>query len=195
MRTRMYTYIAHVRKKVLIALADIWNLATMSVEPARKKAYSVDVRWRVVHQRIGMALPFFKIAKNLSIAASTAHRIFQKFASSGDVQAVQRRCRPELRALDEHSELIIIGLILESPTLYLDEVVQEVKEITSLTVSPTTICRLLKRYGFTRKRVRQIASQRWHSVLCLKEICLCGLTKSDQMLGITFVDLVILLEG
>jgi transposase len=132
----------------------------MSAEPARKKAYSVDVRWRVVYQRIGMALPFYKIAKNLSIATSTAHRLFQKFASSGDVRAVQRSCRPELRALDEHSELIIIGLILESPTLYLDEVVQEVKEITSLTVSPPTICRLFKRYGFTRKRVRQIASQR-----------------------------------
>ena len=124
----------------------------MSAEPARKKAYSVDLRWRIVYQRIGMALPFYKIAKNLSIATSTAHRIYTKFETTGDVQAVQRRYRPEMRALEEHSELIVIGLILESPTLYLDELIREVNELTSVTVSPSTICRLFKRYGFTRKR-------------------------------------------
>ena len=148
--------IAHVRTHVL--LADSLNLAYCRYVCGTGKKESVLSQRKV--ESIGMALPFYKIAKNLSIATSTAHRLFQKFASSGDVWAVQRSCRPELRALDEHSELIIIGLILESPTLYLDEVVQEVKEITSLTVSPPTICRLFKRYGFTRKRVRQIASQR-----------------------------------
>ena len=143
-----------------MCLAESLNLATMSAEPARKNAYSVDLRWRVVYQRIGMALPFYKIAKNLNIATSTAHRV----ETSGDVQAVQRGCRPDLRALDEHSELIIIGLILQSPTLYLEEVVQEVYELTSLKVSPSTICRILKRYGFTRKRVRQIAAQRSYAL-------------------------------
>jgi len=80
----------------------------MSAEPARKKAYSIDLQWRVVYQRIGMALPFYKIAKNLNIATSTAHRIYNKFANSGDVQSMERRCRPELRSLDEHSELVIL---------------------------------------------------------------------------------------
>ena len=56
--------------------------------------------------------------------------------------------------------ILIIGLILENPTLYLDELVQEVSELTSVLVSPSTICRLLKRYGFTRKKVRHIAAQR-----------------------------------
>lgn len=102
----------------------------MSAEPARKKAYSIDLQWRVVYQRIGMALPFYKIAKNLNIATSTAHHIYNKFANSGDVQSMERRCRPELRSLDEHSELVILGLILESPTLYLNEVVREVSELT-----------------------------------------------------------------
>jgi len=76
---------------------------------------------------------------------------------------MERRCRPELRSLDEHSELVILGLILESPTLYLNEVVREVSELTSVTVSPATIYRIFKHYGFTRKRVRQIASQRCYA--------------------------------
>ena len=74
-----------------------------------------------------------------------------------EVQAAQQVMRPERRALDEQ---LIIGLILENPTLYLDELVQEVSELTSVLVSPATIYRLLKCYGFTQKKVRQIATQR-----------------------------------
>ena len=69
-----------------------------------------------------------------------------------------------MRALDEYSELIVMGLILESPTLYLDEVVHEASELASIIVFPPTICRLLKRYGFTRKKVRQIAAQRCYAL-------------------------------
>lgn len=104
-----------------------------------------------------MELPFYKIAKNLNIASSTAHRTYKIFETDGDVQAAQQGPRPEMRVLDEHSELLVIGLILENPTLYLDELVQEINEVTSIIVSPATICQLLKRYGF--KKVRQIAAQ------------------------------------
>ena len=99
-----------------------------------------------------MELPFYKIAKNLNIAISTAHRTYKNFEMEGDVEAAQQRCRQELRALDEHGELIVIGLMLEDPTLYLDEVVRKVSELTSIIVSPATICRIFKRYGFTRKK-------------------------------------------
>ena len=97
-----------------------------------------------------MELPFYKIAKNLNVAISTAHRTCNNFEVEGDVVSKQQRCRSELRALDEHAELLVIGLISESPTLYLDEIVHKVSELTSIVVSPT-ICRLFKRYGFTRK--------------------------------------------
>jgi len=69
---------------------------------------------------------------------------------------MQRRDRPDKRVLNERSELIIIDLILECSTLYLDELVKEVNELVSVTVSSPTICRLLKHYSFTRKKVRQI---------------------------------------
>ena len=50
--------------------------------------------------------------------------------------STQQRCRSELRALDEHAELLVIGLILENPTLYLDEIVHKVSKLTSIVVSP-----------------------------------------------------------
>ena len=43
-----------------------------SAEPGRKAAYSVDLRWRVVWQRIVPGNSFRQIADNLNIAHSTA---------------------------------------------------------------------------------------------------------------------------
>ena len=89
-----------------------------------------------------------------------AHHELTIQQNRGDVQRVIRSSRLELRVLDERNELIVIGLILESPTLYSDEVCRKVCDLTSLTVSPPSICQMFKCYGLTRKRVRQIASQR-----------------------------------
>ena len=59
----------------------------MSAEPVRKRAYSVDLRWRIVYQRIGMDLPFSKIAKNLNVA------IRYRIPSVSEIQ-IQWRCLP-----------------------------------------------------------------------------------------------------
>ena len=69
-----------------------------------------------------MELPFYKIAiakKNLNVAISIAHRTYKLFKVEGDVVSMQQRCRSELRALDEHAELLVIGLILENPIHYI----------------------------------------------------------------------------
>ena len=98
---------------------------------------------------------FQEIAKNLNIAVSTAHRIFKQFEVSGGIAIPMdpRKPRPDVRVLNEHSEMIVIGLILENPILYLHEICQTIQEVTSLSVSQPTICRLLHRYGFTRKKI------------------------------------------
>ena len=80
----------------------------MSAEPGRKKAYSPDIRWRIVYQRIAMNLPFYKIARNLNIAASTAHKAYDLFENTGGVDPLQKLERPETRALDVQTELHVI---------------------------------------------------------------------------------------
>jgi transposase len=73
------------------------------------------------------------------LPARTVHRIFKQFELNGDVVAASPRSRrPEIRLLDERCELI-----LESPTMYLLEICQQIKENTSLSVSQATMCRLL----------------------------------------------------
>ncbi len=135
-----------------------------SAEPNRKKAYSVDLRWRVVYQRIAVNLPFKDIAANLNIAISTAYRTYSIFERTGTVDPQERSTRVELRKLDRAEELYVIGFILEHASIYLHEVCQEVKECFGLVVSPSTICKLLKRYGVTRKKIRQVAKRRCNAL-------------------------------
>ena len=116
----------------------------MSAEPGRKKSYFADLRWRIVYQRIAMNLPFYKIARNLNIAASTANRIYQLFEQTGGVDPVQTLERHEIRAVDMHTELHVIGFVIENPSVYLSEVCYNVRDITGEAVSPSTVCRLLK---------------------------------------------------
>ena len=128
-----------------------------SAEPGRKTAYSVDLRWRVIYQRLAKELFFEAIAQNLSISRSRACRFYALLEATGDVEPSCHQKKK--KKLDERTELYAVGLLLEGPTLFLDEVCQELQEALGISVSPPTVCRLLKSYGITRKKVRQIASQ------------------------------------
>ena len=107
-----------------------------------------------------MNLSFSKIAKRLNIATSTAHRTYALFEQTGAVEPLPPSARCDSRKLDQHSELHIIGLICANPSLYLTEVCQNIQDIIGITVSASTICRLLRQYGFTRKKIRQVALKR-----------------------------------
>ena len=56
-----------------------------SAEPERKTAYSDDLRWRIVWQRITQEKPYRDIAKSLNISVGTVHNIWQKFEATGDI--------------------------------------------------------------------------------------------------------------
>ena len=84
------------------------SLIKMSAESGRKTAYSADIGWRVVWQHIGMRLTYKQIGTRLHIASSTAHRIFARFKTSGDVVPKMQPLRPQNRELDDHHELLIM---------------------------------------------------------------------------------------
>ena len=132
----------------------------MSAEPGRTTAYSKDLRWRVIWQRLGMGLGYREIAHRLNISVGTAYNTFKLFEHTGSVEAKKARKRPELCKLDYHHQLYVIGLVLDNPKLYLHEVCHHVKEITNTEVSPATICSLLASYGITRKKIQHVALQR-----------------------------------
>ena len=132
----------------------------MSAEPGRKRAYSDDIKWRVVYQRIGMQKSFSRIAASLNIAPSTAHRLYSSFVAN----SFQTSRRERVRKLDSEKELYVIGMVLSSPGMYLSEMIAEIKTVTGVEVSSSTVCKLLKRYGITRKKIRQVAKQRCYQL-------------------------------
>ena len=44
--------------------------------------------------------------------------------------------------------------------MYLGEVCRKVEDVTSKKVSSSTVCRIIQRHGFTRKKIQQVALQR-----------------------------------
>ena len=89
------------------------------MEPGRKAPYSADLHWRVVWKRLARQSSFKDIAKSLGISPSTAHRIYYEFIERGDVGPV--KSKGPKRKLDDYVELFIIGIFLETPSLYLKE--------------------------------------------------------------------------
>ena len=123
---------------------------------------SEDIRWRIIWLRIVQDLTFRQIAKKLCIGFGTVARIWDLFQLTGNVsvQSPFDNNRMHLRVLDEYHELLIIGIILECPTVYLHELRVVIQKATNVDVSIPTLCRLLKRYGMTRKKIQRIALQR-----------------------------------
>ena len=131
-----------------------------SAEPGRRTPYANDLRWRVVYQRLVHKLAFGEIAKNLSISTSTAHRYFARFEATGQVEPSGPAGVSSLKLLDKSTELYVVGLIMQRPDLYITEIRNELYRLHRITVSSSTICRLLRSYGLSRKKLRHVATQR-----------------------------------
>ena len=97
---------------------------------------------------------------NFQIGAS--FRIYRLFEESGTVNPLSPRKRLDCRRLDlrRPSELYVVGVILENPSMYLGELCVEIMHVFGIEISPSTVCRTLRRYGLTRKKIRQVALQR-----------------------------------
>ena len=58
------------------------------------------------------------------------------------------------------NEVFVLGIILENPSMYRYEVFEEISESLHISVSPSSICHLLRVCEITRKNIRQVALQR-----------------------------------
>ena len=132
----------------------------MSSEPNRRTPYSTDLRWKAVYQKLGRNFSLSKIARNLSISIGTVFNILRQFMLTGGIAAKSQGARIGSRRLSVGEELLVISLVLDRPHIYLQEICEEVSAEMGVAVSVSTVCRLLKRHGLTRKRIRQIAIQR-----------------------------------
>ena len=151
-----------------------------SVEPGRKTAYSEDLRWRVVWKRLCCEMSYRGIAQSLNISV---HNVWDTFVATGDVSAKKAPVRVAQRVLDDYHEILVIGLLLNQPDMYLRELCQHITNTTGVIVSEPTICRILRKHGLTRKKIRQVAVQRC-SVMRGQFMAEMSLFSSEQLVWI-----------
>ena len=108
-----------------------------------------------------MDLTYRHIARNLSISVGAVHNVLKLFEETGEVSPKKPE-REDMRKIDNSDELFILGLLLENPSLYLGEICQRIDSTFGIHVTPSTVCRIILRNGFTRKKIQQVAKQ--HSV-------------------------------
>ena len=131
-------------------------------EPGRRSSYSPDLRWRIVFQRKLKNMSYQQISENLTVSVSTVSRMIDRFDRTGEVQPSIRA--PTERLLHPHEELVLLQAVLEKPSTYLRELQRMLDETTGREVSVSTICRTLHRFGFSRKKLSQVALQRSDSL-------------------------------
>ena len=107
--------------------------------------------------RLGMDLILLGV---LQIDYKLVLALYKRYVRTGNFTACKRSDRPQCRKLDGHHELLILGLLMENPAMYLIKICAKIQEVTGTTVSGATVCRLLQKHGYTRKKIRQVAKQR-----------------------------------
>lgn len=81
-----------------------------------------------------MELQMRTVAKNLSVSIGTVHNICKLFEETGSV-APGKPDRTNTRLLSKYSELYIIGLLVENPSLYLGEVCHKIRSTVGIDVT------------------------------------------------------------
>ena len=112
----------------------------MSCERGRRSAYSNDLRWRIVWQRVALELDVKTISANLGIDASTVCRIVKKFNETGDVckKKYPKDCR--MKQLTKAIELIVLNLVINKPGIFLREIKEELSHVYGAEVHESTLC-------------------------------------------------------
>ena len=87
----------------LVCHVIVWELSF--------KAYSSDLRWRMVYQRCILELPCTEVARNLNVDPSTVYRTVQLFEETGTVCSIQGYRESPFKKLTPHDEFAILDVI------------------------------------------------------------------------------------
>ena len=133
-----------------------------SCEQNRTKAYSEDLRWRMIYHVCALGKSYSETASCLGVDPSTVRRTVALFDETG---SVAKRKYPDthgdhLRKLTDVDKLLVLEIAVEKPGIYLREIKQFLMEETGTEVDISTICRFLKESGFTRQKMIITAKQR-----------------------------------
>lgn len=118
--------------------------------------YSNDLRWRIVDLCIGRRMRKTYVALNLRISVATVVRVVKRFKRNGNVKP-SKLGRPDIsKLLNRPQLLILMEYVLRNPSAYLKEMAQHLLQTTGSAYEAESIRSVLRRNGYSRKRVSKI---------------------------------------
>lgn len=117
------------------------------------KAYSLDLRQKIVDARTKEHLSYRAIADKFDVALSFVCKILKQWRETGDINPLPHGGGTPMKLSAD--QIIIVGdIVKEDNDLTLPEIRDELEKQASVSVSCSTISRILKSLGFTRKKKR-----------------------------------------
>ena len=113
------------------------------------KAYSEDLRRKVV-EALERGLSKSEAARLFGVSLSSVKR-FARMAREGR-PLKPGKARGKRPKIDEHGRRLLKADLEERPAASLSERREFLKRVLGVRVSESTICRLLKRFGWSRKK-------------------------------------------
>ena len=132
----------------------------MSCEPNRTKAYSEDLRWRMVYHVKMKGKSCREAGENLAVDPSTVIRTVTLFNTSGNVDKRKYPPNPGTAVLTEIDKIIILEIVLDKPEIFWGEIEQILVAETGTCVDTSTIWRFLQASNITRQKMVMVAKQR-----------------------------------
>ncbi|MBD2137630.1 transposase [Anabaena sp. FACHB-1237] len=114
------------------------------------KAYSVDLREKIVAAHIQEKISIRKVAIRFSVSKSLVQKLIKQQQTDGNLEPKQRG-KPRFSYL-KNAELEITEVVLDNPDATIVELCELFALKTGNRVSPTAMCRALKKLGLNRKK-------------------------------------------
>lgn len=114
---------------------------------------STDLRIRIVESRAQEGLTYEELAERYQVGRATVDRVLRLARETGSVEPAAHAGGPA-RQIKEAEQKMLCELLLARPDATLEELCEALAVRTGVRVSAPTMCRELKRLGWSRKKNR-----------------------------------------
>ena len=118
-----------------------------------KMAYSKDIRWAIVRLYYGLRFAMRRIAGVLNVSSATVRRVINRYIVYGNVSPYRIGRPPISQVLAPPQIHMLMEYVLRNPNSRVKEMIRHLTAATGSACGAESIRLVLKRHGFTYKRV------------------------------------------
>lgn len=135
-----------------------YNSNGRSRKAATMKPYSVDLRQKIIDVYNQGNISQRQLARQFRVALSFIQKLVKQYKETGSVAPKMRRQQTPTKLTDEHLE-ILRNLVAENQQATLQELKTELALRTGVTISISTVHRMLRRLNLSRPKKSQVAKK------------------------------------